>query len=305
MDRNAKLIAIDWGTSNLRASLLGDEAVVLDTRAAAGGVMAVPDRRFEATLRALCGDWVDAGTPLIASGMIGSRQGWHEAPYVACPARLDQAAAQLVRVPLDGGAVLHIVPGLRCIGADGQHDVMRGEETQLWGAGLPPGSVALLPGTHAKWARLGAQGEIATFQTYMTGELYGLCTKHGILGRLMRFDGAPQPEAFERGARLGFAEHENATHVLFAARTAGLMGELAADALPDFLSGLLIGIEIGSATRRERPRAVTLVGDDALCARYATALNCAGIDVATASRETTTRGQWRVAEAAGLLEGGS
>lgn len=301
MDRNAKLIAIDWGTSNLRASLLGDEAVVLDTRAAAGGVMAVPERRFEAALRALCGDWVDAGTPLIASGMIGSRQGWHEAPYVACPARLAQAAAQLVRVPFDGGAVLHIVPGLRSVGADGQHDVMRGEETQLWGAGLAPGGVAVLPGTHAKWAWLGAHGEIASFQTYMTGELYGLCTKHGILGRLMRFDGAPQPAAFERGARLGLAEHANATHVLFAARTAGLMGELAPDVLPDFLSGLLIGIEIGSATRCERPRAVTLVGDDALCARYATALNCAGIDATTAPPEATTRGQWHVAKAAGLL----
>jgi 2-dehydro-3-deoxygalactonokinase len=299
----ARLVAIDWGTSNLRASLLGDDATVIETRSAAGGVMAVPERRFEAALRALCGDWVDAGTPLIASGMIGSRQGWHEAPYAACPAGLAQAAAQLVRVSLDSGAALHIVPGLRCIGADGQHDVMRGEETQLWGADLAPGSVAVLPGTHAKWAWLGAQGDIASFQTYMTGELYGLCTRHGILGRLMRFDDAAplQRDAFVRGARLGLAEHGNATHVLFAARTAGLMGEVAPEALPDFLSGLLIGIEIGSATQRTRPLAVTLIGDEALCTRYATALDCAGIRSATASEAATTRGQWRVAQAAGLL----
>jgi 2-dehydro-3-deoxygalactonokinase len=305
-----RLIALDWGTSNLRASRLGDGGQVLETRAAAGGVMAVPERRFEAALRALCGDWLDAAPrrPLIASGMVGSRQGWQEAPYVACPAGLAQAAARLTRIDLSGGAALHIVPGLRCVGADGQHDVMRGEETQLWGADLAPGSVAVLPGTHAKWAWLGegpgGQGEIASFQTYMTGELYGLATAHGILGRLMRFDGGPQPTAFERGARLGLAEHAHATHVLFAARTAGLMGEVAPEALPDFLSGLLIGIEIGSATRAARPRAVTLVGDDALCARYAAALGCADIEAANAPPEATTRGQWRVAEAAGLLEGG-
>jgi 2-dehydro-3-deoxygalactonokinase len=305
-----RLIALDWGTSNLRASRLGDGGQVLETRAAAGGVMAVPERRFEAALRALCGDWLDAAPrrPVIASGMVGSRQGWQEAPYVACPAGLAQAAAQLTRIDLAGGAALHIVPGLRCVGRDGQHDVMRGEETQLWGADLAPGSVAVLPGTHAKWAWLGegsgGQGEITSFQTYMTGELYGLATAHGILGRLMRFDGGPQPAAFERGARLGLAEHANATHVLFAARTAGLMGEVAPEALPDFLSGLLIGIEIGSATRAATPRAVTLVGDDALCARYAAALACAGIDAPNAPPEATTRGQWRVAEAAGLLEGG-
>lgn len=311
----ARLLALDWGTSNLRACLLGDAGQVLATRAAAGGVMAVPERRFEAVLRALCGDWLDAAPqrPVIASGMIGSRQGWQEAPYVACPAGLAQAAAQLTRVELAGGATLHIVPGLRCVGHDGQHDVMRGEETQVWGADPPRGSVAVLPGTHSKWAWLGEGSdasdgsndgaEITDFQTYMTGEIYGLATAHGILGRLMRFDGGPQPAAFERGARLGLAEHANATHVLFAARTAGLMGEVAPEALPDFLSGLLIGIEIGSATRAAKPRAVTLVGDEALCARYAAALACAGIDAANAPLEATTRGQWRVAEVAGLLEG--
>ncbi len=302
-DPTTRLVALDWGTSNLRAYRLGDGGAVLESRAAAGGVMAVQERRFETALRALCGDWVDGRAPLIASGMIGSRQGWQEAPYVACPAGLEQAAARLERVALDGGASLHIVPGLRCVGTDGQHDVMRGEETQLWGAGLAPGSVAVLPGTHAKWAWLGAAGEIASFQTYMTGELFGLCTKHGILGRLMRFEqGAPLSEAaFQRGTRLGLAEHGNATHVLFAARTAGLMGELAPEALPDFLSGLLIGIEIGSATRRAKPRELTLIGDDALCARYAAALACAGIQATRAPDEATTQGQWRVAEAAGLL----
>ncbi len=297
------LIALDWGTSNLRASLVGEGGCVLENRAAAVGVMAVPERRFEAALMALAGDWIGGQRcPLIASGMIGSRQGWHEAPYLECPAGLVQAAASLTRVALQAGTTLHIVPGLSCIGADGQHDVMRGEETQLWGAALAAGSCCILPGTHAKWAWLGAGGSVQTFQTYMTGELYALLTQHGLLGRLMVF-GQARPAAFEDGVRLGLAEHANATHAIFAARTAGLMGRIAADGLPDFLSGLLLGIEIGSATRHGAPVAVTVLGDEGLCARYATALGLAGIRSVRAADDATTRGLWLIAQEAGLVEG--
>lgn len=298
------LIALDWGTSNLRASRLGEGGQVLETRAAAGGVMAVPERRFEAALMALAGDWIEAHRgPLIASGMIGSRQGWHEAPYAECPAGLAQVAAQLVRVELAARATLHIVPGLSCIGPDGQDDVMRGEETQLWGAALAPGSCCVLPGTHAKWAWIGEGGAVRAFQTFMTGELYAVLVQHSILGRLM-LPGHARPESFARGVELGLVEHANATHVLFAARTAGLMGRIEPEGLPDFLSGLLIGIEIGSATRHAAPASVVVLGDEALCARYEAALDLAGIGHRRARDDATTRGQWLVAQAAGLAPQG-
>jgi 2-dehydro-3-deoxygalactonokinase len=237
--------------------------------------------------------------------MIGSRQGWQEAPYVACPATLAQAAAQLARVPLQGGGVLHIVPGLSCLGSDGVDDVMRGEETQLWGAELPAGTCAVLPGTHAKWAWAGEGGRIERFQTWLTGELFGLWTKHGILGRLMEF-GHASPEDYARGVRLGLAEHASAHHVVFAARTAGLMGRVSPRGLPDYLSGLLIGIEIGAATRGAPAAApasapLVLIGDDELCRRYETALAIAGLRSTRAGEEVTLQGQWRVAVAAGLV----
>jgi 2-dehydro-3-deoxygalactonokinase len=298
----AHLIALDWGTSNLRASLLGRGGQVLDTRAAPGGVMAVQERRFEPALLSLCGDWLAThACPAIASGMVGSRQGWAEAPYIECPAGLVQAAAQLTRIDLAGATALHIVPGLRCVGADGQDDVMRGEETQLWGAALPAGACCVLPGTHSKWAWLGEGGAVQTFQTFMTGELYALLTQHSILGRLMQF-GQADEAAFAQGVRLGLAEHTNAMHALFAVRTAGLTGRVAPEALPDFLSGLLIGIEIGGATRHTKPAAVALLGDDTLCSRYDAALGIAGIASARAPADATTRGQWRVAVQAGLVE---
>jgi 2-dehydro-3-deoxygalactonokinase len=307
VDVSPSLIALDWGTSNLRASLLDVDGAVLDTRSAAAGVMTVPERRFAETLLSLCGDWLAAhpGCACIASGMVGSRQGWVEAPYVECPAGLDDAAAKLVRVAFGVGHHLHVVPGLRCVGDDGQADVMRGEETQLWGADLPAGSCVVLPGTHSKWAWLGEGDRVLGFQTHMTGEVYALLTQHGILGRLMALGGAFVPAAFDDGVRLGMQQHAHLLHTLFAARSAGLMGQRAGNELPDFLSGMLIGAEIASARSGSRisshgAGAVTLLGDGALCDRYARALGLAGIAVQRAAHEATTRGQWRVAVAAGL-----
>jgi 2-dehydro-3-deoxygalactonokinase len=298
------LIALDWGTSNLRASLLGEGGRLLERRTAPGGIMAVPDGRFEEALRALCADWLEQHpVPLIASGMIGSRQGWREAPYVPCPAPAHAVAARFTTVPLSDGAMLHIVPGLHCIGDDGIDDVMRGEETQLWGADLPPDSCAVLPGTHSKWAWTGLAGRIERFQTYMTGEMYGLLTRHGILGRLMAF-GHERPAEFERGARIGLAEHARLSHIVFAARTAGLMGRIEPEGLSDFLSGLLVGAEIGAAlgTGASPPDQVLLIGEADLCRRYETGLRLAGVTCRRADDEVTTRGQWRLACAAGLVE---
>ena len=298
------LIALDWGTSNLRASLLDGDGAVIDTRSAAAGVMAVPERRFAEALLSLCGDWLTAH-PLcacIASGMIGSRQGWVDAPYVECPAGIADAAVRLVPLAFGDGHLLHIVPGLRCVGGDGEADVMRGEETQLWGADLPAGTCCVLPGTHSKWAWLGEGDRVLGFQTHMTGEVYALLTQHGILGRLMEFGGAFVPAAFDDGVRLGLQQHAHLLHTLFAARTAGLMGQRAGNELPDFLSGLLIGAEVASARGGNGHAAgtVTLLGDGAMCDRYARALGLAGIAVQRAAHEATTRGQWRVAAAAGL-----
>jgi len=301
------LIALDWGTSNLRASLLGAGGAVLATRSAAAGVMAVPERRFDQALQSLCGDWLStqrAGCACIASGMIGSRQGWVEAPYLQCPAGPLQAAQQLTTVDFGVGHRLYIVPGLRCVGRDGQTDVMRGEETQLWGAGLAPGTCCVLPGTHSKWAWLGRDDSVQAFQTWMTGELYALLTQHGILGRLMQFGGAFDSAAFDDGVQLGMRHHAELPHTLFAARTAGLMGQRSAQALPDFLSGLLVGAEVAGARRHPDATRVTLLGDGALCDRYARALQAAGVAVLRAASGATTRGQWRVAQAAGLIRDG-
>ncbi len=333
----AALIALDWGTSNLRASLLDARGHPLETRAAAGGVMAVKNGAFSEALVALCGDWLLLhDCPLLASGMIGSRQGWKEAPYLSCPAGISDSAGVLTTVAIAGtGAsateaqrvlhvvpglqdknlpawhkviasqrVLHIVPGLQYADSSGAYDVMRGEETQIWGAALPAGSICILPGTHSKWAWLDGRGAIGHFRTFMTGELYGLLTQHGILGRLMVF-GHDRRDDFVAGVRYGITGHGQLSHAIFAARTAGLMGQVEPQGLPDYLSGILIGGEIGAVAHEvpqgARQLAITLIGDDDLCARYELACEAAGLPTRRAAPGATTAGQWLVARAAGLV----
>ena len=155
--------------------------------------------------------------------MIGSRQGWIEAPYRDCPADFDAIAAALTRVP---GAALAIVPGLICRDDDGIPDVMRGEETQILGAladDAKTRQVLLLPGTHSKWAIVGPDG-IETFSTFMTGELYAVLLEHSILGRLA------DARQRRRGLRARRASQPRSaaalTHDLFGARTLALTDDL-------------------------------------------------------------------------------
>ena len=304
-----QLIALDWGTSNLRASLLDPSGHSIEQRHSAMGVMKVPPGTFDAVLVELCGDWMQEHClPLIASGMVGSRQGWKEAPYLHCPATLKQAALQLTGLEFEhpdlGNHKVYIAPGLKCIDANGQTDVMRGEETQIWGAQLPSSSICVLPGTHSKWIWLDGEGDFQNFKTFMTGELYSLLTQHSILGRLMEISETNVPlkkDVFLRGVTLGIAGHAEVMHTLFAARTAGLMGQLGASELPDFLSGILIGAEIGGVSLNAISQ-VHLLGEGSLCERYTLAFLQEGISVVRVGEDATTKGQWLLAKEAGLVK---
>ena len=111
-------ISLDWGTSSLRATLVSADGEIKESRSVAGGVMTVKDRDFHAPLNAICEDWIDIhGCPIIASGMIGSRQGWVEAPYLACPATPAAAARAFTTLSVADKVDMHIIPGVRCGGA--------------------------------------------------------------------------------------------------------------------------------------------------------------------------------------------
>ena len=267
------MIGIDWGTTSLRAYRLDESGAVLEQRESAQGILSVPEGGFPAVLDAEIRPWLDAGEELVLlCGMVGSRQGWKEAPYLTCPAGPAEIAAAMVPLPLPGAARCLLVPGLTARGPEGVPDVMRGEETKLIGllAELGDGAATLcLPGTHSKWARLEG-GRIAGFATRMTGETRAVLLAHSILGRLSAPAHGPADEAFRRGLRRS-RDRGGLLHHLFGTRALGLMGELAPEETDDYLSGLLIGHEVRAAVEDGAPGTVHLAGSATLCRLYALA----------------------------------
>lgn len=311
--RRPVLIALDWGTSSLRAYLFDDRATLVERRARPWGIQHLPAGGYAAAFRDVAGDWLDRSPalPVIAAGMVGSRQGWHEVPYVACPADPATLAAGLVAFESPCG-LLHLVPG---VSQEHPHpDVMRGEETQIAGAlasgaDLDGETLCVLPGTHSKWAVV-RDGRVTRFTTYLTGELFALLRDHSILGRPARDAGGTSPagstEAFAHGVEAARSSgSEGIAGRLFTVRSLFLSGGLPADHTLDYLSGLLVGEEIRSAGTalgsRDWP-ALVLLGDAALCDRYRVALAQFDIERVRTLDDAGPAGLWRVAEAAGLVE---
>jgi 2-dehydro-3-deoxygalactonokinase len=293
------LIAVDWGTSSLRVARLDMQGRVQEERSLPRGILTVAPGGFPAVFQDACGDWMRLpGALALICGMAGSRQGWMEAPYRECPAGFADIASHLAWV--EPGRIA-MVPGLSCE-ADGVPDVMRGEETQVFGAldllGLDSGLV-LHPGTHSKWVRV-ASGRVEGFSTFMTGEIYGLLRQHSILGRTMPHDdGELDAEAFERGVH--YALHcGTLLHAAFSARTLALFDRLPATALPSYLSGLVIGEELRLHQLGSGSDPVVVVGADMLTRRYELGLRILGV----ATRNAGSQAAWRGLRAiANTLEG--
>jgi 2-dehydro-3-deoxygalactonokinase len=306
----ACLIGLDWGSTSLRAWLIGPDGAVLEERKADKGASTLDGHAaFVAAFDEVTLAWRAAcpGLPVLACGMVGSSHGWLDVPYVRCAAGQAELAAAMARVP-DGPS---IVPGLLYDAPGLPPDLMRGEETQILGAlhaepGLEGASCIVLPGTHSKWAQV-ANGQVRRFSTYMTGELYALLRQHSVLGRLIPAEPAEDQGAFLEGVDAAYQHGEQGlSHQLFAVRTLGVTQRMPAGALADYLSGLLIGHEIRSglawraqAGLLERP--LVLVGEPRLCARYAYALAHVRAPAARVLDNVAPAGLLAVARAAGLV----
>lgn len=314
------LIALDWGTSSLRGFLMDGNGRVLAERANAHGIQNLPQpgpAGFDQALTELCGDWL-AGhptLPVVAGGMVGSAQGWVEAPYVPCPADTRTLAARAAIVDSTAGRRILIAPGVLYDPPGGVPDVMRGEEVQIAGAlaenpAWSDHACVAMPGTHSKWVRI-VDGRITGFATYMTGELFAILKTHSILGRLMpegvEADPAAEAEAFDAGiAAAGTAGPGDLPHQLFTTRTLGLTRRRPPEQLKPYLSGLLIGHELVSglaAMRTELPAGtpLLLIGDTALCRRYARGLAALGVTPMAQLGNTAPRGLFQFAAATGLI----
>lgn len=293
----ADWIAVDWGTTNLRAYAMGPDGIRAEATSE-DGMGRLGHEGFEPALIRLIEPWLGPGvTSVLACGMVGSRQGWFEAPYRATPCT-PMDVGQMVRVPVrDPRITVQIVPGLKQMKPP---DVMRGEETQIAGAlALDPAfdGAMCLPGTHSKWVQISA-GEVVSFQTYLTGEMFALLSSQSVLRHGMAATGWDE-DAFDQGVANGMARPERLAAHLFRLRAEGLIADLGPDAARAQLSGLLIGAELAAARPYWLGARVALVGSTALTALYARALSAMGAPTQTlAAKDCTIAG---LARAAGRL----
>ncbi len=256
-------IAVDWGTTNRRAYLIDSSGTKTDEFEDTEGVLSVPGGGFPvaiAEIRKRLGDM-----PLLLAGMVGSNRGWHEVPYVPCPAGVGHLVKGLARP----GEREAIVPGVSYLG-DGRADVMRGEEVQLLGAAaaglVDPDGLICHPGTHNKWALL-HNGELRSFRTVMTGELFSLLKEHSILADLLHGQVAVN-EPFRAAARHAASDDALAAE-LFSIRARVLLGQARKEDAASYTSGLLIGADVRVGLAGSTCSQVAIIGRPELTRLYA------------------------------------
>jgi 2-dehydro-3-deoxygalactonokinase len=301
-----KLISVDWGTSNLRAYLIGREGQVTEQVSSNQGLLSQPEN-FEQCLLSLIGHWLEPDAPLniILSGMVGSPSGWQEVPHLPAPATVQDLANGAARIAQPQKSSIWIVPGVFGQGAAGIHDIMRGEEVQFFGAellrrtqSLPRPVYWCFPGTHNKWITAGTTIEQSS--TSMVGEFFELARRHSLLAQSMENDSAStvdaqaKTDAFSRG--LANAQLPGGLlHHLFSVRTLQLTNHHDKAIGADYLSGIVIGHDV-LAQLGHSPTQVGIVAAPGLAARYTQALEALGHSCFTIDAQDAT------VAGAGLIE---
>lgn len=281
MDRpaDADWIAVDWGTTHLRAWAM-QGATALAEAQSGDGMASLDHDGFEPALVRLIEPWLGTKQiPVVACGMVGARQGWVEAPYRAVPTK--PCDADPVPAPVrDARIKAWVIPGLKQVSPP---DVMRGEETQIGGfLSLNPGwdGVICLPGTHTKWAMVSA-GEVVSFQSFMTGELFSLLKDQSVLRHSVAGPGWSD-SAFENAVNDTMARPQQIAALLFDLRARDLLEGQQSEIAVARLSGVLIGAELVAARPYWLGQNLALIGSEVTVKPYAAALGAQGVPVTRA-----------------------
>lgn len=274
----ASYIALDWGSTNLRAFLYQQGECTAQIRSERG-VTRLEGTTPQHVFNDIMAPWQSLNLPVIMAGMVGSNAGWVDVPYLAAPVSLDTLGEHLFAVEAAMPVKAWIVPGI-CINRDDNCNVMRGEETQLAGAlTVSPAPLYLMPGTHSKWVQA-EDGVIRDFRTAMTGELHHLLMNHSLIGKGLP-EQQPASDVFRQALEIGYSQPE-ITGRLFEVRAAHVLNRLEKSSVSDWLSGLLIGSEVAQMLKHFGPGSgnkyhVTVIGNPQLTERYGLALTLAGI----------------------------
>ncbi len=276
--RYADWIAVDWGTTRLRAWAITDDGDIKAQATSNDGMGGLAPDQFEPALLKLIEDWIGAGPiPILACGMVGAKQGWQEAPYAKVPVKPAELEPVRLTRTKDARLDVRVVPGL-C--QANPPDVMRGEETQIAGflAKEPQfDGVLCLPGTHTKWVHISAQ-EVVSFQTQMTGEMFDLLANDSVLRHSVAADGMAE-DAFESAVAESLSRPERLAQRLFAIRADATLNGTGAETGRARLSGALIGAELAATRPYWLGQDVVVAGAPALADLYGRALRAQGVPV--------------------------
>ena len=269
MSLSVEWIAVDWGTSSLRAWAIDADGQDLDSKTSDQGMAKLELSDFEAALMSLIEPWLShEKIDIIACGMVGARQGWIEAPYASTPC---SPQANMITAPTkDPRLNVQIISG---VSQAQPADVMRGEETQIAGfQKLNPNwdGVICLPGTHTKWVQMSA-GEIVSFQTFMTGEIFDLMCSSSVLRYSVAGKGWDH-DAFGTAVEDAISRPEAMAARLFSLRAESLLNDLPQATAKARLSGLLIGAELAAARPYWLGQSIAMIGPKAMGDGYAAAL---------------------------------
>ncbi|MFT2110987.1 2-dehydro-3-deoxygalactonokinase [Marinomonas sp. 2405UD68-3] len=278
-------VAVDWGTTNLRAFLVDHNGQIVDQKQSDRGMLSLQKNEFEGVLKNLLGDWLSADIPVYMAGMVGSRGGWHEVAYQTCPVSLTSLAEHLHWLPTNLPCPVAIVPGIQGLGVHGYHDVIRGEETQLLGAldwlqsqnRGDENPLCCMPGTHCKWGQI-ENSEIRQFSTTLSGEVFARLNDESSLVKGLPISESLNKEAFNKGLQVS-QQKGGFLHHLFSARSRFVCGELTTAEGRDYLSGIVIGTDVHDILEALQPKqtSVLLIGSHNLSERYALALSFHGL----------------------------
>lgn len=271
----AEWIAVDWGTSNLRVWAIDASGQVVGQVSSDEGMGRLKPDAFEGALLKLAAPFLGHGTtPVLCCGMIGSRQGWHEVDYLTAPCAPPTGRDASPVAGTDPRLAVHILPGVK---QTSPPDIMRGEETQIAGfirRNPDFDGVICLPGTHTKWAQISA-GEIVSFRTCMTGELFSLLSEQSVLRHSVGGDELDRA-AFDEAVSEGLARPNDMAAQLFRLRAASLVAGMQSIEARARLSGFLIGAELGATKPYWLGQPVAIVGAPDLAGLYGAALKAQG-----------------------------
>ena len=284
------LIVADWGTSNLRIWGMDHQGNIVHTANSDKGMSSLEPSEFEPYLISQIKNWLpreeNARCHVVICGMAGAKSGWKEAPYlkVPCPP-IDKEKTIQVETK-DKRISVSILPGIM---QKSPPDVMRGEETQIAGyLSKKPDfdGIICLPGTHTNWVHISV-GEIVSFRTFMTGEIYQTLSECSILKNSVKsndFDLTTFLEAFGDT----YSNPALLSSKLFGLRAADLLENISTKFLKSKLSGYLVGSELAGAKSYWLGQNIVMIGNDELCILYKKALKNLGLNVTIENTQDVT-----------------